>query len=39
VYKAERGNDMAKKVYEVEVKGQKQKYQFPTIGEAKEVAK
>ena len=38
MYKAERGNDMAKKVYEVEVKGQKQKYQFPTIGEAKAYA-
>jgi hypothetical protein len=27
-----------KKVYEVEIKGQKQKYQFATIGEAKAYA-
>lgn len=30
--------DMAKKVYEVEIKGQKQKYQFSTIAEAKAYA-
>ena len=38
VYKVERGNDMAKKVYEVEIKGQKQKYQFASIAEAKAYA-
>jgi hypothetical protein len=38
VYKVERGNDMAKKVYEVEVKGQKQKYYFENVGEAKAYA-
>jgi hypothetical protein len=29
---------MAQKIYEVEIKGQKQKYQFATIGEAKAYA-
>ena len=29
---------MAKKVYEVEIKGQKQKYQFASIAEAKAYA-
>jgi hypothetical protein len=29
---------MAKKVYEVEVRGQKEKYQFASIGEAKAYA-
>jgi len=38
VYKDERGNDMAKKVYEVEIKGQKEKYYFATKSEAEAYA-
>jgi hypothetical protein len=38
VYKAERGNDMAKKIYEVEFKGQKEKYYFDSKQQAQDYA-
>lgn len=38
VYKVTRGNDMAKKVYEVEFKGQKQKFQFKSKQQAEDFA-
>ena len=38
MYKDERGNDMAKKIYEVELKGQKAKYQFESKQEAEDFA-
>ena len=38
VYEVERGNDMAKKVYEVEFKGQAQKFQFETKQQAEDFA-
>ena len=38
VYEVKRGNDMAKKVYEVEIRGQKEKYYFATKSEAEAYA-
>jgi len=38
VYEVKRGYKMAKKVYEVEIKGQKEKYHFATKSEAEAYA-
>jgi hypothetical protein len=38
MYEVKRGNDMAKKVYEVEFKGQAQKFQFESKQQAEDFA-